>query len=324
MSPRLVTMGETMVLLALPEHGRLHGASTTLTLGVGGAESNVAIAAARTGIECTWISKLGDDDFGSLIAREIASNKVHVIARRDPDAVTGFMVKEHRRGQPSRVRYYRKHSAASTLEPTDLPADEIATADLLHLTGITPALGAGPARAVHAAVKGARASGTPVSLDINYRSTLWSPEQARATLSALLPYVDVVFAGLDEAFLISTGTTVVPTGDPWQQAVALATHLGTAVDHVVIKMGADGALCWNRGTVTKVPAVQVTVVDTVGAGDAFVGGYLGTWLQDGSAAESLQTGAELGAAACSAAGDWAGVLDFTPGHPPLGGPDVHR
>ena len=56
MSPRLVTIGETMVLLGLPEHGRLHGAPTPLTLGIGGAESNMAIAAARTGVDCTWIN----------------------------------------------------------------------------------------------------------------------------------------------------------------------------------------------------------------------------------------------------------------------------
>ena len=233
------------------------------------------------------------------------------------------MVKEHRRGQPSRVRYYRHNSAASTLEPTGLPAAEIATADLLHLTGITPALGAGPARAVQAAAEMARASGTPVSLDINYRSTLWSAAQAKATLSPLLPYVNVIFAGLDEAFLIADGIVAVPPGDPWRQAVDVAVRLADRVDHIVIKLGAEGALCWNRGTVTTVPAVPVHVVDTVGAGDALVGGYLGTWLHGGPT-ECLQIGAELGAAACSAAGDWAGVFDFTPGHPPIGGPDVRR
>ena len=325
MSPSLVTIGESMVLLGLPDHGRLHGAPTPMILSVGGAESNVAIAASRTGVASTWIGKLGDDDFGSLVARELTGAGIRVLAPRDPAAVTGFMVKEHRRGQPSHVRYYRQGSAASTLDPEGLPDAEIAAADLLHLTGITPALGEGPERAVHVAIALARSAGTSISLDINYRSSLWSPARARATLSPLLPYVDLVFASLDEAYVITEGSTAVPPGDLWQQAADVAATLAaTGVDHVVIKLGVDGALSWNHGTVTTVTATTVTVVDTVGAGDAFVGGYLGTWLHGADPAECLKVGADLGAAACSAAGDWVGVLDFVPGRPLTGGPDVRR
>jgi len=81
MRPSVVTLGETMVRLTLPEHGRL-GAGTPLSLGVGGAESNVAIAVARLGVASTWMGHVGDDDFGSMVIREILGEGVRVIARR--------------------------------------------------------------------------------------------------------------------------------------------------------------------------------------------------------------------------------------------------
>ena len=77
-----------MVRLALPEHGRL-GSGTPLSVGIGGAESNVAIAVARLGVSSTWIGHVGDDDFGSMVIREILGEGVRVIARRDPPPPPG-------------------------------------------------------------------------------------------------------------------------------------------------------------------------------------------------------------------------------------------
>ena len=106
MRPSVVALGETMVRLALPEHGRI-GAGTPLSLWVGGAESNVAIAVARLGVRSTWMGHVGDDDFGSMVIREILGEGVRVIARRDPAAPTGLLVKEHRHGRLPGVRSLR-------------------------------------------------------------------------------------------------------------------------------------------------------------------------------------------------------------------------
>ena len=89
------------------------------------------------------------------------------------------------------MRYHRTGSAASRLAPNDLDVDAIRRAGMLHLSGITPALDAGPTAAVHRAVKVARAAGTLVSFDLNYRSSLWSPAQAQPVLEALVPEVDI-------------------------------------------------------------------------------------------------------------------------------------
>src|SRR6478752_6967275 len=135
----VVTIGETMALLTAPS-GRQLRSGSCLPVGIGGAESNVAIGLARLGVPATWISRIGDDAFGALVTREIRGEGVRVIAHRDPHAPTGLMVKEHRGGTPWRVRYYRAGSAASRLTPADIDDTAVADADVLHLTGITPAL----------------------------------------------------------------------------------------------------------------------------------------------------------------------------------------
>ena len=140
MRSSIVTIGETMALLGTPDHCLLRPGSAP-SLRIGGAESNVAIAAARLGARTTWIGRIGDDDLGSLVERELRGQAVNVLASRDPQAPTGLMVKEHRRGKPTHVRYYRKHSAGSCLRPEDLDEDSLVQADVVHLTGITAALG---------------------------------------------------------------------------------------------------------------------------------------------------------------------------------------
>lgn len=150
----VVTLGETMGLLTPPAAPRLRDGAQ-MTLGIGGAESNVAIALARLGLPSTWISRVGDDDLGTLITREIRAEGVTVLAERDPVFPTGLMVKEGRGGRTTRVRYYRAGSAASRLDAAEVEryAQAVADAAVLHVTGISPALGPGPAAAVLRAVE---------------------------------------------------------------------------------------------------------------------------------------------------------------------------
>jgi 2-dehydro-3-deoxygluconokinase len=320
----VLTLGESMVRLALPEHGRF-AADTPLSVGIGGAESNVAIAVTRLGVVSTWISRLGDDDFGSMIVRELLGQGVGVIAARDPVAPTGLLVKEHRQGRPSRVRYYRAGSAASRLSLADLDEGAIRKAGVLHITGITPALGAGPTAVIHRAIDVAREAGTLVSFDLNYRSSLWSPEQARPVLAAIVAKVDVVFAGLEEANLVVTGQVVEPVGGPWVGGRQVAAQLsGLGPDHVVIKLGEHGALTRQAGGYTEVPAFPVAVVDSVGAGDAFVGGYLGSLVTGQDTRSCLEMGARLGALVCGVSGDWEGLLDWEGPDTVWSGKDVAR
>jgi 2-dehydro-3-deoxygluconokinase len=302
----VVTLGETMALLDAPS-GRSLRTGSCLPVGIGGAESNVAIGLARLGVPCTWISRVGTDAFGALVTREIRAEGVSVIARQDPSAPTGLMVKEHRGGRPVSVRYYRAGSAASRLSPIDLDEGLIASADVLHLTGITPALGPGPLRAIERAIEIARASNTAVSFDVNYRSKLWSTEDAGVVLARLAGSVDLLFAGPEEAALLLgwDSTAGAESFDDGEHLARGLAKLGPGT--VVVKLGALGSLALAGDATHRAPTRPVTVVDAVGAGDAFVAGYLSELVGGGSIAACLAMGNRLGGAVCEVPGDWEGL-----------------
>ncbi|NDL59169.1 sugar kinase [Phytoactinopolyspora mesophila] len=293
----LVTLGETMALISAAQVGAL-ASNRDMRLSVAGAETNVAIGVCRLGGRATWISRLGDDAFGELIQRELRAEGVDTVVRVDPSRPTGLMIKERPNALRTHVRYYRTGSAASAITAFDIDTDAIAAADVLHVTGITPALGPGPASAVQQAVDIARQHETLVSLDLNYRASLWSREEASAALTHLVERAHVVFAGPEEASL------VVPDGSVEELAHAVS---GLGPGQVVLKLGAEGAYSIIDGQIRKTPAVAVPVVDTVGAGDAFVAGYLAEWMAGEAADKRLDTAVSAGAFACTTLGDWEGL-----------------
>jgi 2-dehydro-3-deoxygluconokinase len=303
----VVTLGETMALLDVPAGGGLR-TGACLPVGIGGAESNVAIGLARLGVPSTWISRVGQDAFGALVTREIRAEGVRVIARQDPTAPTGLMVKEHRGGRPRQVRYYRSGSAASRLTPADLDEDAIGSADVLHLSGITPALGQGPLRTVERAMEIAQAAGTLVSFDVNYRKTLWSLDDAGPVLARLVGAVDLLFAGPEEAALLlgwqsePSGTESFEVGEKLARGLA---RLGSRT--VVVKLGSLGAFALVGDRAHRAPTQPVDVVDAVGAGDAFVAGYLSEQVAGSGVPDCLRMGNTLGGAVCRAPGDWEGL-----------------
>lgn len=300
----VVTLGETMALLTPP--GRIT-AGSALQVGIGGAESNTAIGLARLGCDATWIGRVGDDDLGTVIVREIRAEGVTVLTDRDPDAPTGVMLKEVRDGRPRRVRYYRSTSAAARWCPEDLDpvVGVLAGARVLHLTGITPALGSGPLAVVRRAIAVARDAGVTVVLDVNHRRALWTDERARTVLTGLLCDVDVLLAGSDEAAMLLGEPEEEPTP---QAGTVLATRLvelgpGTAV----VKLGEAGAAGADEHGTVAVPTEPVAVVDPVGAGDAFAAGFLERTLAGAPLADRIARGNACGGAVCRVHGDWEGL-----------------
>lgn len=292
----VITFGETMALMKAATPGPLAHVSS-LGLGIGGAESNVAIALRRLGTSVTWAGRIGADSLGDLVLRELNAEGIQAVAVRDCTAATGLMIKERRTPDALKVWYYRSGSAGSRLDRDDIPLKEIASARLLHITGITPALSSSAADAVRFAVHSAREAGTPISFDLNYRAALWSAEDAGKAFRDIIAQVDIVFAGEDEARLVVQG-------DGAAELVRELTDLGPT--QAVVKLGERGAVAHIDGVDYQVPAVAVRVVDTVGAGDAFVAGYLSDLLRGASPLERLTTAALVGAFACTVPGDWEG------------------
>ena len=291
----LFTFGETMGVVAADGIGRLAYARG-FSFGIGGAESNVAVGVARLGGEATWLGRVGPDSSGDLIVARLTAAGVRVLARRD-EAFTGLMVRYRRSGEFTHVDYHRAGSAGSRLTPADIPAAEVAGASVLHVTGITPALSESARAAVFQAVETAKAAGVPVSVDVNYRSKLWSRFDAAPVLRDLVGRADLVFAGPEEAALF------VDRADP----LAGLAKLGPA--EVVIKDGARGCEALIDGERHTVAALPVTVIDPVGAGDAFVSGYLAEWMAGAAPAARLATAIAAGAFAVTVPGDCEGLPD---------------
>jgi 2-dehydro-3-deoxygluconokinase len=294
----VLTFGETMGLFRDPQPGML-ALSRSVQLGMGGAESNVAIALKRLGTPVTWIGRVGRDSLGDLIQRELAAEGVEAIITVDADAPTGLMIKERRMATSTRVWYYRTGSAGSRLEPSDISADVIRQAGLLHVTGITPALSESAARATFHAMSLARDAGVPVSFDLNYRSRLWDAQAARQSYRELIALADIVFAGEDEAEIAVGNTHSVA------ETARLIGELGPR--EVIIKLGDRGCFALVDGISYDQPAFPVNVVDTVGAGDGFVAGYLSEVHRGSPVAVRLLTAVCVGAFACTVPGDWEGM-----------------
>ncbi|MFN3948871.1 sugar kinase [Microbacterium sp.] len=286
---RVVTLGETMALARTTEIGSLRHAAG-LALGIGGAESNVAVGLGRLGVDAAWLGRVGDDPLGERIGRELRGEGLEVRAIVDPEAPTGLMLKERPSAASTAVHYYRRGSAGSRLAPPDVPPGWIEDADLLHVTGITPLLSDTARAAVLSAVERARAAGVPVSFDVNYRSALASPDVAGPVLREIAERSTLVFGGVEEFALMSTD--------------AAESLLDDGVQQVVVKRGPDGAAVFTADGVTEALGFAIDPVDTVGAGDAFVAGYLSAHLEGLDVPDALIRANACGAMACLVPGDW--------------------
>lgn len=293
----VVTLGETMASLRTGTPLRLGGA---MTMTMAGAESNVAIGLARLGHAVRWGGRVGADEVGAFILRTLRAESVDVdTVAIDPGRPTGLMLAERRIADVSRVSYYRTGSAGSALAPSDAVAALAGNPRILHLTGITPALSGSAAEAVSTAVRLARAAGALVSVDVNHRSRLWSPQAARPVLSELVRGADIVIASEDELGLV--------VADAQDEAGAAAELAASGVSALVIKRGARGATVWHQALAHHAPAIRVTVLDTIGAGDAFTAGYLSGVLDGLRPPDALHRGTVTGAFAVACLGDWEGL-----------------
>ncbi|WP_267885178.1 sugar kinase [Streptomyces rimosus] len=341
----VLTFGETMIALRGSGPLKLGG---TMDVSIAGAESNVAIGLVRLGHAVRWAGIVGDDEAGRLVLRTLRAEGVDISAASShPNAPTGLILFEPRLPDVTRVHYYRAGSAGSRLTPDVLDRAFAATApQVLHLTGITPALSpiarAASAHALHLA----REHGTLVCLDVNHRSRLWTADQASAVLRDWIPYVDVLISSADELALC------LPPGSPPGITAQARQLLAAGVTEVVVTLGPDGATSYTRpeprpttppeprpanlptgthptadmraaskaqpaegaggpryaddGSLHQ-PAVPVRAVDAVGAGDAFVAGYLSALLDGEDIAGRLGRAVTTGAFAVASPGDWEGA-----------------
>ena len=303
--PAVACIGETMVSF-IPTCRAALDTATSAEIDVAGAESNVAMYLADHGVDARWISRLGDDAFGRRVLDRVRASGVEVSGvRTDPERPTGLLFKDPGAagvGGGTVVTYRRAGSAASAMGPDVLEEEAARTADVWHLTGITPGLSERCRALVEAAV-GAKRPGPAVSFDVNYRPAVWRGRDPGGPLRRLAQAADIVFVGLDEAQAL------------WGDAIADAQDVRTLLPGpriLVVKDGATQATAFFGQERVIEPALRVDVVEPVGAGDAFAAGFLAALLQGRTAQRCLRSGHLTAAAALSVTGD----------HGPLPAPEV--
>jgi 2-dehydro-3-deoxygluconokinase len=293
-----VAFGETMALFVTEPASPLRHAHTFVR-SIAGAESNVAIGVARLGLTTAWCGRVGGDALGLGILDRLRAERVDISrAIVDQDGWTGVLVRDRHDEQRINVAYARRGSAASALRPDDIDAEWVGSASLLHVTGITPALSASAAATVERAVELAYTAGVKVSFDVNLRRRLWADGEAAPVLRSLVPRVTVLFATEEEIAVLS-GESDVRRSAEWA--------LGAGVRTVVVKRGAQGAIAFAHDETVEAQGTRVSAVDPVGAGDAFVAGYLAASLTGAALAACLEQGCRAGAAVVQVPGDIEGL-----------------
>lgn len=264
--PDIVALGEAMV-----EFNQTGGPSSDQFLrGVGGDTSNMAIAAARLGATLTppvrvaYVTRVGDDHFGRQLRALWEREGVDLRGvETDAAAPTGLYFVTH--GEHGHeFSYLRAGSAASRMQPADLPEALIRAARVLHVSGISQAISQTACDTVLAALEIAKASGTRISFDPNLRPRLWPLPRARAIIMATLPQVDIFLPSLDEARTLS-GL------DAPEAIIAWCHALGAPL--VALKCGTGGVVVSDGDCVEHIPGEAVTAIDATGAGDCFDGAF---------------------------------------------------
>jgi 2-dehydro-3-deoxygluconokinase len=177
-----------------PPLGETFESASTFQVDPGGAESNVAVAQARLGLRVGWVSRVPDNALGQRVVGEIRRHGVDTsrVIWAQGERVGTYYIDLGRPPRSTNVIYDRAGSAFSRIEPGQVDWAYVRQASWLHLSGITPALGAGPRRTIEQAIQEAVSHNRVVSFDVNYRARLWTPEEAAAVLAPLLSRVTII------------------------------------------------------------------------------------------------------------------------------------
>jgi 2-dehydro-3-deoxygluconokinase len=325
----LLSLGECMIRLSPPGHGRIEF-SPTLEVWVGGGEYNVAYALARLGQRTGFLSRLVDNPVGRIVvnhARSVGVDVSNVImAKYDgvgrADRI-GLNFTEVGTGVRASVTMYdRGHSAASNMKPGMIDFGKVFKeqgARWLHTGGIFAALGDGCAAVCKEAIIAAKESGTIVSYDLNFRSKLWSSQKAQQVTKEIVPHLDCLI-GNEEDFQKVLGFEVEGADDSLS---ALDTRAYKKMVEKVVKAYPNikvvgttlrevksglvnnwSAILWSEGTFYESRRYDgLEIEDRVGGGDGFSSGFAYGFLTGMSPQECVDLGAAHGALLQTTRGD---------------------
>mgnify|MGYP002287600273 FL=1 len=296
---KFITIGEVMLRLTPPNYEKIRMASN-FEASYGGSEANIALALANLGVDSTFFSVVPNNSLGKSAERWLRANDVHCTPmihstpEETPTHRLGTYYLETGYGiRPSKVTYDRKHSAFTEYDLSKVDLDALLDGfDWLHLSGITPALGQNCADFVMACLKKAKEKGLTVSFDGNFRSTLWTWEEARDYCTKCLPYVDGLF-GIEPYHLWKDdadhaqgdwkdGVPLQPSyeqqDESFQRFVERYPNIKCIARHVrYAHSGSENSLkafMWFEDQTFESKLFTFNILDRVGGGDAFASGLI--------------------------------------------------
>jgi len=282
----VVTIGETMLRFTPAGFDRLEQ-SAAVEVHVGGSESNTAVGLARLGKRVAWVSRLTDNHLGARIARAIASHGVdttHVVWTRD-DRVGLYFLENGTPPRASEVIYDRAGSAYARFPVDDLPLDlfQKDVSRWLHITGISLWLSPTSRAMIARAVELARTAGWKISFDVNHRTLLCTPSEARAYCESYVETADLVFLPRRDA--VQLWSLDANASDELLMSEMLELRSGKPT---VMTLGSRGAMACDGCHRVMQQVVPVEPIGRLGAGDAFSAGFLNAWLDGSNLEHSLR------------------------------------
>lgn len=316
---KVVTLGEIMLRLSTPRFERFIQANS-FDIVYGGGEANVAVSLANYGYDAYFVSKLPNNDIGQAAInnlRRFGVNTDYIV--RGGDRVGIYYLETGASMRPSKVIYDRAHSAIAEADVSDFDFDEIfKDAAWFHFSGITPALSDKAAILTKEALKAAKKHNVTVSVDLNYRKNLWTPEKAQKVMTDLMQYVDVCIGNEEDAHLtlgFKPGKTDVTSGDlelsgykdifkqmkdkfGFKYVISSLRESYSASDNGWSACAYDGKEFYHSRK------YDVRIVDRVGGGDSFASGVIYGLLEGKDFKDALEFGVAASALKHTIHGDF--------------------
>ena len=270
--PKALCIGELLIDFVSTTPDVTLAAAPGFVKAPGGAPANVAVGLAKLGIDAGFIGKVGADAFGDFLRETLAQNRVNTDSLiADATARTTLAFVATRSDGMKDITFYRHPGADIQLSPDELDTDAIQSAALFHYGSVS--LSHSPSReATLEAIKAAKTGGALLSYDANLRLMLWDDaDDAKRWIWEVMPYADVVKISEEEWEFIM-GDVSFATG-----AKRILEQQGASL--VVITLGEKGGYYTNGSAEGAVDGFAAKVVDTLGAGDAFVAAMLSQLLQ---------------------------------------------
>ena len=300
---KIITMGEIMLRLSTPGNSRFVQ-SESFDACYGGGEANVAVSLSNYGHNASLVTKLPKHEIGQSAVNALRHNGVNTeYIVRGGDRVGIYYLETGSSLRPSKVIYDRAHSSMAEATIEDFDFDTIMKdADWFHWTGITPAISDSAAAIVAEACKAAKRHGVTVSVDLNFRKKLWTPEKAQQVMRPLMQYVDVCIGNEEDAELclgfkpeadINSGDT---NAEGYKEVFrGMAEEFGfkyvvsTLRESFSASHNGWKAMIFNGTEFYESRRYDITpIVDRVGGGDAFSGGIIHGLLTKPTQAEALE------------------------------------